>query len=231
MPSSMKRDDAENYILEQDDAFNGNIESDYDEIKEEDGDMILKEKQKERKIKRLRRKRKKNIRKMKLKEDEQNFEKVQKQAQLKQDKRKLLMGELLRSKGFIWIATSNKYIAGWQQAGNIYKVEVAGMWTETNGDTKPKTTNNVDTGGKKLFLHDDCQRQELVFIGINLKHTAMQTVLDQCLLTDEEMKMNPDEWNNFMDNEDKIQSALPLQLLVPPEDIIDIDIDKILEDL
>ena len=90
---------------------------------------------------------------------------------------------------------------------------------------------NVDTGDKKLFFPHECQRQELVFIGINLKHRAMQTVLDQCLLTDEEMKMNPDEWNNFMDTEDKIQSALPLQLLVPPEDIIDIDIDKILEDL
>ena len=231
MPSSMKTDDDENDSLKQDDTFNGNIESDNDQITQEDGEIVLKEKQKERKIKRLRRKRQKNIRKIKLKEDEQNFEKVQKQAQLKQGKRKLLMGELLRSKGFIWIATSNKYIAGWQQAGNIYKVEVAGMWMERNGDTKSNTTKNVNMGDKTLSFPYECQRQELVFIGINLKHRAMQTVLDQCLLTDEEMKMNPDEWNNFMDTEDKIQSALPLQLLVPPEDIIDIDIDKILEDL
>ena len=231
MPSSMKTDGDENDSLKQDDAFDGSIESEDDRIKQEDGEIVLKEKQKERKIKRLRRKRKKNMRKIKLKENEQNFEKVQKQAVLKQGKRKLLMGELLRSKGFIWIATSNKYIAGWQQAGNIYKVEVAGKWMETNGGTKPKTTKNIETGDKKLCFPYDGQRQELVFIGINLKHIAMQSVLDQCLLTDEEMKMIPDEWNNFMDTEDKIQSALPLQLLVPPEDIIDIDIDKILEDL
>merc|ERR1712179_352945 len=67
-----------------------------------------------------------------------NLEKLQKQALLKQNKRKQFMGELLRSKGFIWIATSNTYIGGWQQAGNIHRVEVAGEWAEGKGNETSK---------------------------------------------------------------------------------------------
>ena len=46
------------------------------------------------------------------------LEKLQKQATMKQAKRVENLGELLRSKGFIWMATSNSMVGGWQQAGN-----------------------------------------------------------------------------------------------------------------
>ena len=52
---------------------------------------------------------------------------------LKQAKRSRFMGDLLRSKGFIWLATSNLYIGGWQQAGNILKIDVIGPWTNEIG--------------------------------------------------------------------------------------------------
>ena len=29
------------------------------------------------------------------------------------------MGELLRSKGFLWVASTNHVIGGWQQVGNF----------------------------------------------------------------------------------------------------------------
>ena len=151
-------------------------------------------------------------------EDKQHLEKLQKLALSKQSKRKQMMGELLRSKGFIWIATSNKYIGGWQQAGNIHRIEVAGMWMEDN--KKPKTERAKATENKSQVLPYTGKRQELVFIGIDLKHKAMQNALDKCLLTDEELKMKPDKWDDFMDAEDKIQSAIPVQLLFKPEDII-----------
>lgn len=47
--------------------------------------------------------------------------KLQKQAAAKQEKRVKLMGELLRSKGFVWVATSNFIMGAWQQAGNILR--------------------------------------------------------------------------------------------------------------
>ena len=130
------------------------------------------------------------------------------------------MGELLRSKGFIWMATSNKYIGGWQQAGNIHRVEVAGMWLDENKDQTPDSNTPKEKNYKGQIDPYTGKRQELVFIGIDLKHKAMQAALDKCLLTDEEMKMKPDKWDDFMDAEDKIQSAIPVQLLFKPEDII-----------
>ena len=38
------------------------------------------------------------------------------------------MGELLRSKGFVWIATTNNVMGGWQQAGNVIRVEAESPW-------------------------------------------------------------------------------------------------------
>ena len=57
-----------------------------------------------------------------------HLDKLQKEAAKKQTKRVKLMGELLRSKGFIWSATSNSIMGGWQQAGNVLRVEGEGMW-------------------------------------------------------------------------------------------------------
>merc|ERR1712223_2052639 len=81
----------------------------------------------------------------KMSEDDKNIlEKLQKQALLKQNKRKQFMGDLLRSKGFIWIATSNKHIGGWQQAGNIHRVEVAGLWAEEERDESSNSKSTTD---------------------------------------------------------------------------------------
>ena len=38
------------------------------------------------------------------------------------------MGELLRSKGFVWVASTNSIMGGWQQAGNILRIEGEGPW-------------------------------------------------------------------------------------------------------
>ena len=57
---------------------------------------------------------------------QQSLEQLQNDASSKQANRVELMGELLRSKGFIWLATSNLFIGGWQQAGNILKIALIG---------------------------------------------------------------------------------------------------------
>ena len=52
------------------------------------------------------------------------------------------------------------------------------------------------------------RRQELVFIGQALKHEAIQKILDQCLLNDEEIEMGPEKWAEAFADVDKIQLAL-----------------------
>ena len=46
---------------------------------------------------------------------------LQKEAAAKGKKRLAVMGELLRSKGFVWMASTNFVMGAWQQAGNILR--------------------------------------------------------------------------------------------------------------
>merc|ERR1712013_763503 len=122
-------------------------------------------------------------------------------------------GEILRSKGFIWIATSNYLMGGLQQAGNILRIEAQGPWLCENPEQWEGTPNEiliykdmVDEKGEEYPYMD--RRQELVFIGHKLKHTAIQEALDCCLLTDDEMKLGPGKWEETMGELDKIKMSL-----------------------
>lgn len=148
-------------------------------------------------------------------DSKQSLEQLQNDASIKQADRVELMGELLRSKGFIWLATSNLFIGGWQQAGNILKIALIGPWENELREEKAD-----DLSANISISKSPDRRQELVFIGMNLKHKAIQEALDKCLLTDEEMNMSPEKWDDFMEAEDKINSSMPLQLLFQPDEII-----------
>ena len=48
--------------------------------------------------------------------------------------------------------------------------------------------------------------QEIVFIGKDLNHQLIQTLLDNCLLNDQEMEMGPRKWQeSWYDTDDNIQ--------------------------
>ena len=57
-----------------------------------------------------------------------DLDKKQAEAVAKQNKRKALMGELMRSKGFIWMASSMFLKGAWQQAGNVLDIKPSGPW-------------------------------------------------------------------------------------------------------
>merc|ERR1712079_974070 len=100
------------------------------------------------------------------------LKKIQDEAHAKQKKRTVLMGELLRSKGFFWLANSHDILGGWQQAGNVLRVEAEQHWM------------CLETG-----LWEGGANEEL---------------LDQCLLTEEEMALGPDKWKETMEDEESI---------------------------
>ena len=139
-----------------------------------------------------------------------DLEDVQKQAASKQNKRKELMGVLMRSKGFIWLATSNFFMGAWQQAGNVLRVmparpwlcEMRERWEGTPMEPMALKELSQDNGEEWPY-GDRCQ--ELVFIGTNLNHEVIQNLLDESLLHDEEMKLGPSKWQESWWDLDKIK--------------------------
>jgi hypothetical protein len=101
---------------------------------------------------------------------------------------------LLRSKGFVWMGTSAQAAYFMSHAGQYLELLVLGRWwaamDKAQWPTQPDALAdiNVDFDG----AHGD-RRQEVVFIGQFAKdggtsQRALEEVLDECLLTDEEMR-------------------------------------------
>ena len=100
------------------------------------------------------------------------------------------MGELLRSKGFMWIATSNDVIGAWQQAGYVLRIGaehkwmclMPEMWEGTSSEALVMQDIRKPCGKEQEYKD---RRQEIVFIGHGMKREVIKKLLDKCLLTDE----------------------------------------------
>ncbi|PRW20325.1 cobalamin synthesis [Chlorella sorokiniana] len=105
---------------------------------------------------------------------------AERQAALKQH-----FGQVLRSKGFLWLAGRDDVGGEWSQAGSVLRISANGPWfaaipEELWPDVDPaKVRADFDpaTGDR---------RQELVFIGIGIKKGELAAALDVCLCTEAE---------------------------------------------
>jgi len=108
------------------------------------------------------------------------------------------LGMLLRSKGCLWMANTHDLQGFVSQAANMVTLDSFGVWNAL----KSKAWSGTEEEKKELRQHWSQpwgdRRQELVFIGKDLNHTAIQKVLDSCLLTDEEFAMGLDGWKATM---------------------------------
>ncbi|MCC5920422.1 MAG: GTP-binding protein [Cyclobacteriaceae bacterium] len=100
---------------------------------------------------------------------------------------------IVRSKGLLWIASRPKKAISWSQAGGSLKADEAGFWwaalTQEERDNHPTFLEN-----KQLILSQFVEpwgdrKIELVFIGQNLDKESLHEELNQCLLTQEEIKL------------------------------------------
>ncbi len=107
---------------------------------------------------------------------------------------------LLRSKGFFWLATRHDLIGAWSQAGGSAEHRVAGYWWA--GVPKHRWPDDEDTIREILKEwqkpYGD-RRQLLVFIGQNFDRLQLESELQACLLTDEELAKGPGIWRDFPD--------------------------------
>jgi G3E family GTPase len=107
---------------------------------------------------------------------------------------------LLRSKGFIWIATRPHHCGSWAQAGGSIQIDRAGYWYASLGRERWPQDRETRDWIESLWDPEvgDC-RQEIVMIGIDLDRPDLERRLDAALLTDAEMNQGPERWLGYDD--------------------------------
>ena len=111
-----------------------------------------------------------------------------------------MSGNLLRSKGFFWLASRPQYAGQWSQAGGIAQHGAAGMfWKAIPKDKWPEDEEQVQYIMEKWVEPFGDMRQELVFIGRNMNKEQFVAELDACLLTEAGMLKGQDYWKALSD--------------------------------
>ena len=105
---------------------------------------------------------------------------------------------IIRSKGSFWLASVNDYALSFQQAGELLSYAVEGKWLAAAIKENPSLESEYADYMEETFdgIYGD-RKQELVFIGIDLKKEEIIAKLDQCLLSDEEFAQGPECWSTF----------------------------------
>jgi G3E family GTPase len=105
--------------------------------------------------------------------------------------------EVVRAKGFFWLSTRNDMTGMISQAGPSIMIQGAGEWIAAYPEDQraqmlkeePELLDRWnDTYGDRIT--------EIVMVGLDMDRKSVETSLDQCLLTDEEMNI---DWSAFAD--------------------------------
>ncbi|RHY70400.1 hypothetical protein DYB30_007015 [Aphanomyces astaci] len=98
-------------------------------------------------------------------------------------------GDILRSKGFCWIAGRDDTMAEWNHHGRLLSIAPIQPWWCALPEADWDVSNESDIEDiKRDFEHPYGDRkQEIVFIGTNLDESKLSESLATCLLTDDEL--------------------------------------------
>ena len=109
-------------------------------------------------------------------------------------------GKLIRSKGYFWLATRPEFAGQWSQAGGIARYGFGGMfWKAVPKERWPTDKDYLASIEKEWVEPFGDMRQELVFIGQNLKQDEMVDALNDCLLSEDELLQGKAEWAKLPD--------------------------------
>lgn len=105
--------------------------------------------------------------------------------------------EIVRAKGFIWIATRNDIAGLLSQAGPSISLQAAGEWVAAYQEQDRQEILREEPELKEKWdeVYGD-RVTELVMIGIEMNQEEVEKSLDTCLLTKEELKQ---DWLSFQD--------------------------------
>ncbi len=108
---------------------------------------------------------------------------------------------VLRSKGFLWLATRPDAQALWSQAGASVEIEPLAPWYAALPRADwglDDETDEADLAERWDPLVGDRQI-ELVFIGIDMDEADLRDRLDRCILTPDEFAAGFDTWAGYDD--------------------------------
>jgi G3E family GTPase len=109
---------------------------------------------------------------------------------------------VLRSKGTCWVAPHNNKECIWASTGRMYGIEAVEPWLATVPRDEWDEDIDVEESLKEFVEPFGDRRQELVIIGLQLNQELVESILQKCLLTDEELAYGPDKWTELWDTED-----------------------------
>ena len=108
---------------------------------------------------------------------------------------------ILRSKGYFWLATRNSMSGFWSHVGQVLAAEPGGAWWAETSRTEwptddPELLAELDSVWDEVWGD---RRQELVLIVQDVDSAAVRDALNECLLTDSEMQSGPSSWERLED--------------------------------
>ncbi|KAK9368234.1 CobW/HypB/UreG, nucleotide-binding domain-containing protein [Lipomyces kononenkoae] len=116
---------------------------------------------------------------------------------IKNKKESAVFSSLIRSKGYIWLASRSLQHGEWSQAGVMLTIQGGGPWfcvlEEAMWPDDPEVVANIKADFEGEWGD---RRQELVFIGEHLDAKKVSDAFDECLLTNQEMA----KWRRVMRN-------------------------------
>ncbi|KKK36495.1 cobalamin biosynthesis protein CobW [Mesobacillus campisalis] len=105
--------------------------------------------------------------------------------------------DIVRAKGFFWLATRNNITGLLSQAGPSIVLQGAGEWIAAYPDQEREQILKDEPELLERWDPEFGDRMtELVMIGIGMKQANIERSLDACLLTEEELK---EDWSSFKD--------------------------------
>ncbi|MEM7078137.1 MAG: zinc metallochaperone GTPase ZigA [Pseudomonadota bacterium] len=109
-------------------------------------------------------------------------------------------GNLVRSKGYFWLASRFDLAGSWSQAGGIMNHGFAGLfWAAVPESQWPDDADyRASIESRSESPYGD-RRQEIVFIGQDLDEAKARIGLDACLLTEAEIEQGRQAWTAYPD--------------------------------
>ena len=106
---------------------------------------------------------------------------------------------VLRAKGFLWLATRNDDLILFSIAGKTLTVEPQAKWLAACVESEQHDDETAEYIGKVWEPEFGDRRQEIVFIGAEMDREELERAMNLALLTEEEMLLGAAAWSLFED--------------------------------